>query len=614
MVLVLQMLSEKKTVFLTIILIFIFFLGASLFINFQTIHEGFLFADQAIYYSMTQSLAQDGDIEYEKRDLIRYYEVFPSGPLGIFLKKGKDGKLFYAKSFAYSLFAAPFMRLFGVNGAFVFHALLLLLLMFMGQAYFSCSNSPSLSLIIVLTFLFASVACVYFLWISPDFFNFFLIFTILFLWLYKHKCREPSVQDNQPGKLQSFLLSDWTDYLAGFLVGLAVFSKPPNIVLIGPLVLHSVIKKKFLKGCFIILAFLIASGIFWGSNFITTGDWNYMGGERKSFYYNYPFEKPDVTFDSIQTVAMTSDSYAQKHLLPAKFIPYNLFYYFFGRFTGIAWYFFPALLFLFFFFIEKKKSFQWLVFMALFAEILVYVVLMPDNYAGGGGALANRYFLNIYPLFLFLPLAKRRVKDLALIWIVAAIFISPILISPSIHSHYPSTHAKKLPFKLLPVEMTLLNNLPTNTTTWAFRQEVGTPPNIGWLHFLDDNFHRRQKISQVERRGFWTRGSATTETILKTYYPVKRLDFHLLNNPRMRNEITVQVGREKKRMTLGTKQRGTLSFTPVKAFRIKALHLYRIKIGASKGSTPYFENKTSDEKRFLGVFFEVDIIPEEKVQ
>ena len=79
----------------------------------------------------------------------------------------------------------------------------------------------------------------------------------------------------------------------------------------------------------------------------------------------------------------------------------------------------------------------------------------------------------------------------------------------------------------------------------------------------------------------------------------------------MRNEITVQVGREKKRITLGTKQRGTLSFTTVKAFKIKALHLYRIKIGASKGSTPYFENETSDEKRFLGVFFEIEIVPEE---
>ena len=152
---------------------------------------------------------------------------------------------------------------------------------------------------------------------------------------------------------------------------------------------------------------------------------------------------------------------------------------------------------------------------------------------------------------------------------MAAVFIAQILVSPFFQSHYPGTHAKKLPFKALPVEMTLVNNFPTNTNPYAFRQTVGAPPDIGWLHFLDDNFYRRMEKSDVEKRGFWTRGPYTTEMILKTYYPVKRLDFHLLNNPRMRNEITVQVGRQKKKITLGTKQRGILSFSPVKAFKIK---------------------------------------------
>lgn len=605
------MFSETKNTYLPIFLIFAVFFGASLFINFPAIHEGFLFADQAIYYSMTQSLAQDGDLEYTKRDLIRYEHDFAARPLGIFLKKGKDNKLFYAKSYAYSLFAAPFFKLFGVNGAFVFHSLLLLLLLLMGHAYFSLSNSSTLSLLAVLTFLFASIAGVYYLWITPDFFNLFLAFTILFLWLYKHKIQASKDRDKQRGRFHSFLLSDGTDYLAGFLVGIAAFSKPPNVVLLGPLVLLTLFQKKVIKSFLLVLVFLAASGIFWGTNYLITGDWNYQGGERKSFYYTYPFEKENITFDSIQTVEMTADGYAQKHLLPAKFIPFNLFYYFFGRFTGFTWYFFPAFLFLILFFIEKKRLYQWLIFLTAFAEILIYIVLMPDNYAGGGGALANRYFLSIYPLLLFLPLAKRKVKELVICWVVAAFFISPILISSSFHSHYPSTHAKRFPFKALPVEMTLVNNLPTNTNPKAFRQEVGNPPHIGWLHFLDDNFIPRQKESQEERRGFWTRGPYTTETILKTYYPVERLDFHLLNNLRMRNEITVQVGREKKKVTLNTKQRATLSFSPVKAFKIKALHLYRIKIGASKGSIPYYEIETSAERRFLGVFFEIDIVPKE---
>ncbi len=611
MVLLYQMSLKNNVGFTAIFFIFVFFLGFSVSVNLPAIHQGFLFADQAIYYSMTQSLAQDGDLEWTKKDIIRYYEVFPSGPLGIFLKKGKQDRLFYAKSFIYPLFTAPFVKLFGANGALVFHSFLLFLVLLMGYAYFSLFNSSGLSLITVLTFLFASVAGVYYLWIQPDFFNFFLVFTILFLWIYKHKSPEAKNKDTKPGKLQTILRSDGTDYLASFLVGIAVFSKPANIVLLGPIVLSSLINKKFLKAFLIILCFAMASGIFWGTNFLITGDWNYQGGERKTFYYTYPLEKTDITFDSITTMEMTSDGYVQKHLLPIKFVPYNLFYYFFGRYTGITWYFFPAFLFLILFFKNQKKWYQWLILLAVFAEILIFIVLMPDNYAGGGGALGNRYFLTIYPLLLFLPTPKRKIKDLAICWIMASIFIAPILISPFIHSHYPATHVKKFPFKALPVEMTLVNNFPTNTNPYAFRQEVGIPPNIGWLHFLDDNFYPRQKESEVEKRGFWTRGPFTAEMILKTYYPVKKLDFHLLNNPRMQNKITVQVGRQKKRVTFGTKQRGTLSFSSLKAFKIKALHLYRIKISASKGSIPYYETETSKERRFLGVFFEIDIVPEE---
>jgi len=598
------MVSEKNRIFLAIFFIFIFFLGFSLFVNLASLQGNFLFADEAIYYSMAQSLAHDGDLEYSKRDLNRYYQTFDSGPLGIFLKKGENGKIFFAKSFAYPLFVAPFVRIFGVNGFLVFHAILLFLLLLMGYNYFSLSNSPALSFLSILTFLFASVACVYYIWISPDFFNLFLVFAVLFLLHYKQRYRD-SINLEAKTPFQNFLLSDSSDYLASILAGIAVFSKPPNIVLLGPLVLYPLIKRKFFKTFLLIVLFAITSSLFWGVNYLHTGDWNYQGGERKTFYFSYPLERENFTFDSIGR-EMTSAGYSSKHLLPAKVTFYNMFYYFFGRFTGIIWYFFPAFLFLVVFILQKKRWDQWLIFAVLSAEILIYITLMPDNYAGGGGALANRYFLNIYPFFLFLLPMRRNFKEIALCWIMASIFISQILLSPFMSSHYPSTHAKKLPFKMLPVELTLVNNLPTNTNPKAFRQEVGIPPHIGWLHFLDDNFHPK-----VDPAGFWTKGHHTAEMILKTYYPVKTLRFHLLNNPRKRNKLTVKVGNKKQTILLGQKQRGTLSFSPGNGFQMKAIHLYKIKIKASKGAIPYLEDQKSDERRFLGVFFEIEIIPED---
>jgi len=549
----LSMQIEKKYALYIILFIFLFSLGFSLFINIQTLQKNFLFADEAIYFSMTQSLAQDGDIEYTKKDLIRYYKAFNAGPLGIFLKKGKNSKIYYAKSFAYSLFAAPFVKLFGCNGFFVFHSLILLLILLMGFYYYSQSKSSGFSLLLILTFLFASITAVYFLWMTPDFFNLFLAFCVLFLWLYKRLPHHHKNEKKPASKLETLLLSDWSDYLACLIAAIAVFSKPP-----------------------------VVSGIFWGANQAVTGDWNYQGGERKTFYGEggYPLEKEHLTFDTARGGLMTSEGYAQKHLYPPKVFIYNFFYYFFGRFSGITWYFFPAVLALFLFFIRKKQLYQWFILAALAGEILIFIILMPDNYAGGGGALGNRYFLSIYPLFFFLPGLKRNCKEIYISWVIASIFISQILISPLQHSHYPATHAKKFPFNRLPVELTLVNNFPTNTNPAARRQEVGE--KYTWLYFLDDNFLPRTS-SKLEKTGFWTRGTHKAEMILKTYYPIKEITFHILNNPRRQNEVSVRFCGEKKKIILGYKEWGSVSFIPKRFFRMNQwIHVYKLSIKSHK--------------------------------
>lgn len=600
---------KKESVFWKYIIffIFLFFFCLSLTVNIPALQKNFLFADEAIYFAMTQSIAHDYDLEYTRQDLNRYYQHFDAGPLGIFLKKGKNGKIFFAKSLAYPLFAAPFVRILDSNGFLLFHSLLLFLLLWMGFSFLSLDTSPSLSLAWILSFLFGSVAWVYFIWISPDFFNLVLVFSILFLIFYKYKYQHKNSSENLaplPRSLHNFLLSSGSDYLAAGLTGIAVYSKPPNIVLLGPLLLLPLLQRRFIKPTLLLTVFLASSLLFWGGNYLITGDWNYQGGERKTFYFQYPLEKDSFTFDSLGK-EMTAEGYGQRHLFPPRVVIHNLFYYFFGRFTGITWYFFPAFFFLVLFFFHRKSQYQCLALLALGAEILIYIFLMPDNYAGGGGALANRYFLNIYPLFFFLNPGRLKARELISIWLAASIFLAPIIITPWKSSQFPANHAKKAPFKWLPVELTLVNNLPTNTNPNAFRQEIGTPPNIGWLHFLDDNFHPR-----LEPNGFWTKGPHSTEMILKTYYPVKKLIIHLLNNPRRRNRITVQVERKKKSITLGYKQWGTLEFEVGKGFQMRAIHLYQLKIKAAKGSIPYFEDKFSDERRFLGVFFKIEIIPE----
>jgi hypothetical protein len=598
--------QSRRRVFIAILLIFLFALGFSVSINLPVIHNNFLFADQAVYYAMTQSIAHDGDLEYTKKDLIRYYHDFAAGPQGIFLKKAKTGKIFYAKSWAYSLFAAPFVRVFGANGFFVFHSFLLLLILLMGRSYLALANGPVRSLLYLVSFIFASVAAVYYLWISPDFFNLCLVFSILFLWAYKIKRREIAPESAASGRPWFFLLSPGSDYLAAFLAGIAVFSKPPNIILMGPLVLYALYQKKILKALLLGVIFILALVLLFGTNYLLTSEWNYQGGERKTFIGNFPLEKDSFTFDSIGSV-MTSEGYFQRFLIPPKFIMLNVFYYFFGRFTGIAWYFFPALLALILFFTARRRVHDWLILAALAAGILIYIVLTPEFYGGGGGSLANRYFLNIYPLFFFLPGEKKTWRQIILVWLAAALFIAQILVSPFRSSAQPATHAKRFPFKALPVEMTQVNHFPTNTNPNAFRVSIWPDkpqPQSEFLHFLDDNFYER-----LEPTGIWTRGDKTCELILKTYYPLREVGVHLLNNPRANNRISVKVEGRKQNIILQPRQRGTLRFPVGNGFQVESRYHYRIKIKAQKGSIPYYEDPSSLERRYLGVFFELELVP-----
>ena len=79
--------------------------------------------DSATYHAMAWSLAEDGDLEYEARDVFRVRREYPSGPQGIFLKRASGGftfdggglrrvpadepRIYFAKAFVHPLIAAP---------------------------------------------------------------------------------------------------------------------------------------------------------------------------------------------------------------------------------------------------------------------------------------------------------------------------------------------------------------------------------------------------------------------------------------------------------------------------------------------------------------------------
>ena len=178
-------------------------------------------SDEATYYMMGHSLAQDGDLTYRRDDLLRVWKDFDTGPAGVFLKRGSDivewgfmrrppffwtrlapdpdgSRLYFGKSFIYPLVAAPLVKVFGTNGFLVLHALLL-----GGVAWcaylFLHARAPALpSVLLADAFVMASVVPVYFVWITPELFNFALGCFAYFCWLYK----EVASPDHMPRRLR----------------------------------------------------------------------------------------------------------------------------------------------------------------------------------------------------------------------------------------------------------------------------------------------------------------------------------------------------------------------------------------------------------------------------
>src|SRR5262245_27346106 len=199
---------------LATLLVGVALLGFALSVDFPRAAHGFK-GDEATYYSLTYSLARDFDFSFTRTDLVRVWDEFPTGPEGIFLKRGRrvtlrrDGafpwvrigkpyvvdRLFYGKSFIYPLAAAPFVRIFGTNGFLVFHALLLTACFGAGISWLRARGSPPpVAVAYAAAFLGVSIVPVYLVWLTPELFNFSLVFLAFFLWSYKENFSEEAAR------------------------------------------------------------------------------------------------------------------------------------------------------------------------------------------------------------------------------------------------------------------------------------------------------------------------------------------------------------------------------------------------------------------------------------
>ena len=572
-----EIVGKRIRLFFALSLLFILFFSLSVELP-RRQNWGF-FSDEAGYFAVIQSLAYDYDIKYEKKDLMRIKKIFPSGPVGVFLKKGADNRLYYAKSFVYPLLAAPFFRLFSLHGILLVNGLMLffslLLAYFLLKQYHPQPDSFGFALVFILS----SVVPVYIWWMTADLFNFFIMFAGLFFFFYRFK-------------------RPWLFYVSAVFFSLSVFSKPFNAAAVGIIYLILLSKKQWKKFLLLSLISLLLFSGFVLFLYFQTGELSYklfQGGERRSFINDFPYETdepPEITFARGNN--MSFDGYWERLSLSPRIIFSNLFYFFFGRFTGMFIYFFPACFVLVLFFFQRKVPEDWFVLAAIVTAILVFTVLAADNYFGGSGSVGNRYFFSIFPLFFFLGYKHRVFKWFFVPLVPALIFLPGVYIDSHYHSTTPRYAGLSFPIKLFPPEKTQFLSLPTNENPRAFGHLLHDNENTYQVYFLNDNFH------EIEGDFFWTQADQQLELFLAAPQKVKTFRVELRSKV-SRNRVSLAIEYERKRLIMQADVPYLVKFKYIPGLEIKGKYVYYLKI-KSQGFWDCLNKQAScKDMRKLGV-------------
>jgi hypothetical protein len=591
--------------------------------------------DGATYYAMAWSLARDGDLRFDAGDLARVRAEYPNGPQGLFLKRASggltvdvaagfpwvrrvradEGRLYYAKAFVHPLLAAPLVAVLGTRGLTLANGLLLSAALSLAFLVLRRRElGPGAALVVATALLLLTVTPVYLVWPTPEILGLVLIAAGLAAWV-----------AGRP-------------LLAALLFGVAAFVKPPNLFMAAPVGLEPLLPRpgepllgpglgrrigeSLRRGAVLALA----AACLYGLNALATGEPNYQGGERKTFYGRFPFDASGATFDDAGAwmttnqlgplVAGRDDESITAQTGPARdpgelreSFARNLGYFWVGRFGGALAYFLPAVTALALFLLGGRRDRRgWLALSSIVFSWLAYVWIIPDNWYGGGGTVGNRYFLNLLPAFLFL-VPPRRVRWVAAAGVAGvAVFLAPVLASPVRHSLRPGDHAARPAFELLPAELTMLNDLSAFTEPWRKKRPFGfvgnaqrhADPDAYFLYFLDDGTFGKEEWAG--RAGFWLRAEAPAEVVLRAFdlAPVERVVLRVGGGP-IGDTVTARLDGRSGRVTVGPGQAAEIDLSARRGVRYYDTYLHVLRLRSRRGA------RLADG-RSVGAFVDVRLV------
>jgi hypothetical protein len=567
--------------------------------------------DEASYVAMTLSVAFDRDLSFERRDLERFWGLYRSGPEGIFLKRGKvlevrgqrrspfvrlvkredpnPERLRFGKSFIYPVLAAPFVWLLGLNGFLVFHVLLLFGVCLVAYKFLAAQSRAPAALAFALAFVGAAVVPVYAVFLTPEVLNLALVFFAYFLWLYKEVASEPG----------RFLGGDGSTACAAVLLALATYSKPSNALLVAPIVALYVWRRRGAAGVAVGTVFVAGTAMLFGLNALSSGEFNYQGGDRKTFYGSFPFDSAAATWDNRGVSMTTNDSDAQSVLdsseLPSRFL-HNVEYFLVGRNFGFVPYFFPGVMAILLWLLSKDRFCAWrlLTFLGVAGSAAVLLLFFPYSWSGGGGPPGNRYFLSLYPALLFLA-PSVSMTPAVLAWIGGALFTAKIVLNPFVAAKFPYLSTERGFARRLPVELTMANDLPVMLDSSRSHIRYGRNPEF-LLYFLDQNAY------PPDPDGIWISGSGRADILVRTEREIRILRVRATSP--IRTLFTISAGGALTSILLEPGRAVTLD-VPAEGVRGLQSYAYLVSARSSEAFTPHLLDPQSSDPRNLGAIIQL---------
>jgi hypothetical protein len=587
--------------------------------------------DESTYVGMALSLAHDGDVRFDARDLQRFWQLYGVGPEGVFLSRGapwvprltsrppfvtiehasKDKRgverLYFAKAFLYAVPAVPFVWLAGLNGLLLMNVVLLALVLWAGIEMLRARSTPLAAILFTSAFVCGSAVVVYGAWLTPEVLNFAGVFLAYWLW---HTYG--SARPVEAGGAESSARTRWADVAAVALVGVMAYSKPPYAALACPMVLLPLWRRRLVPAVALGLVGVVVVGGAFGVHALVSGTANYQGADRKTFYGGggFPFEA-GKSFDTTGDARATDENNANEGIFSMRdFWPRlraNVEYFFVGRHFGLVPYGFPAVVALGAFVWRRRWRDASAVLTIGGITILAafFLIWLPFSWSGGGGPTGNRYFIAGYAAMFFLagPIVSTRAAVIA--WIGSMAFVAPLLANPLYAAKATWVTSQRGLLRALPVELTMSRDLPVNLVQSRSRIEHTFSGTTSFLYLLDDNTY------PPEPSGFWVRGAARADIVVRTDQQTSTLRVSL-ESP-IANRVRINAGRGTTTVALDAGVRQDV-LVPAKSVvsTEQGTYALALSIEPSAAFVPRLRDPASADERVLGVF--VNIAPLARVR